>query len=159
MSIEIRRAGLKDLEAVLALGRRFIAGSQYAGMMGVDPDYMRPTIGGLMGNPAVTVFLATRQGEPVGLIAAAIGPNLSGELWCEELAWWVDPASRGGTRAGYRLLRRLITHARQNDCLCLKMTAPYNPELSADLLPGGLVGKLYRREGMVPYEVAYLMRL
>lgn len=85
-----------------------------------------------------------------GFLALALVPNLfSGEVWAEEVAWFVHPDRRGGPIAR-ALWRRAEEWARQAQAVAIKMVAPADEPA---------VGRLYRLQGYVAVETTYRKRL
>lgn len=93
-----------------------------------DADYVTRLLTELMAGKGV-VLVADNDGV-VGMLIASIGPSVWSpkHLLMTELAYWVEPESRGGT-AGYRLLaeykktgERLIKENRICNFLISKMS-------------------------------------
>lgn len=100
----IRDAKVADVDALIAMGHKFLGKSPFAGLTDMVDDDLAWAICNLIDNGVV--FVAEKEGEIVGAIAGQISP-----LWFNrrskvavELAWWVDEDSRNG-RAAIGLLR------------------------------------------------------
>lgn len=71
--------------------------------------------------------------------------EITGQSFCSEVAWWVEPGARAH-RAGPYMLRAACDWAVQRGLKNLKMVAP---------IPSA-VGRFYERMGFQPFETAYL---
>lgn len=147
LAVIIRPATLADRQALAQLGLAFIAQTTYQSLLG------SATVAGLesladgifnlgeMGR----IFLAEDEQGPFGmLVIVAIPSPMTGELFAEEICWWVDPAKRNGT-AGPRMLREAEHWARVMGLRMIKMVAPC----------GTSVGRFYEKRGYKALETAY----
>lgn len=95
--VQIRRAGPADVDAVVSLGLEVIRFDSRFGTVRERPDTVRglraEALGSLLAGPAAWTWLAERDGEPVGLLAAQR----------PESATWITPMVRGAP-AGYLML-------------------------------------------------------
>lgn len=83
--------------------------------------------------------------EIVGAIGAVALPHpLGGDLYADEVMFWVVPAHRGGT-IGPKLLEALEAWARQKSVRVLKCSSPV----------GANLGDHYKRLGFVEVETAF----
>lgn len=126
------------------MGERFLAETTYRsrGVVG-DPVRMAESFALLIAADAGSVLVATSDTELVGMIVMALFENpITAELTATELAWWVEPAHRGG--AGIRLLKRAEAWARGQGARKVQMVAP-TPQ----------VEDLYARLGYGYLEAAY----
>lgn len=108
----IRPAEPSDIDALVAMGARFFAYSEYAKFAPFDEDAARRNIVSMMSEGTMLtgqqslVLVADIDGEIVGGIVGVITAmwfNPAARLACE-LAWWVSEEHRGGT-AAIRLYR------------------------------------------------------
>lgn len=87
--------------------------------------------------------------ELVGMLALIALPHpLTGQIYADEIAWWVDPEHRGGT-LGPKMLRAAEDWATTNGANMVKMVAP----------AGSTVGSFYERIGYRPVESAFIKRI
>jgi GNAT superfamily N-acetyltransferase len=92
------------------------------------------------------MFLAEDEDGPFGMLILVAVPNpLSGEVFAEELCWWVEPHRRGALKAGPALLQHAEAWTRAKGITTLKMVAPANTE----------VGLFYARQGYHAVETAW----
>lgn len=144
----VREATLDDLETLAQFAAEFVALTPYGRFMHTETAMTAAFITAVLEHPQTVVLLADVDGVAAGMIAGLAGANMTGEMWCEELAWWVPPSFRS-SRAGPYLLGSLKVWARQRGCVCLKMIAP----------AGSAVGEFYERCGFVLLETSYVLRL
>lgn len=91
------------------------------------------------------ILVAERLGRIEGMIGLVALPHpIDGSLVAEEIAWWVEPAYRGGT-LGPRLLVAAEGWSRQKCARVLKMVAP----------TGTTVGDFLTHRGYRAVETAY----
>lgn len=84
-----------------------------------------------------------------GFLALVALPHpLTGQLYGDEIAWWVEPEYRRG-RVGPQLLVAAEQWARQMGCQSVKMVAPFK----------STVGAFYERCGYTAVETAYAKQL
>lgn len=94
-------------------------------------------------------FVAEDDGHLVGMIGVVVTPHpLTGERFCDEVVWWVEPEHRS-LRTGPALLHRIESWAVTNDVHLIRMIAPNRSG----------VGDFYERCGYVPVETSYIKRL
>lgn len=85
----------------------------------------------------------------VGMLAIVAIPHpMTGQIYAEEIAWWVEPDYRGGT-LGPKMLRAAEDWATTNGANVIKMVAP----------AGSTVGSFYERIGYTPVETAFIKRI
>lgn len=70
---------------------------------------------------------------------------VTGELFADEITWWVEPEMRGGRRIGPQLMGAAELWATTRGLRSIKMVAP---------IPS-TVGKFYERAGYQAIEVCY----
>ena len=142
----MRPATLADVEAIVAMGHRFLTQSVYRGTLADNPDRVRALATELITVPDGEVIVADEAGALVGMLAlVAYAHHLSGERVAGEVAWWVDAAARG---IGIRLLRAAERWARTRGAIRFELIAP-TPDVEA----------LYARLGYAPVERTYSRRL
>ena len=142
----IRAATLDDVDAIAALGQRFLAQSVYHGRLADNPTRVRALATQLIEAPAGEVFVAAADGALVGMLAlVAYAHHLSGEWVAGEVAWWVDRDHRG---LGLRLLRAAERWARTQGAIRFELIAP-TPDVET----------LYARLGYVPVERTFQREL
>lgn len=91
------------------------------------------------------ILVAELHDQLVGMIAlVALTHPFSGELFGDELVWWVEPTQRG-TGVGPHLLDMAEAWARSKGLAFLKMVAP----------AGSDIGTFYVRMGYRAIETAY----
>lgn len=161
MAVNVRLATVEDTRDVVTMALRFIRETSY------NPTLCRATYETLAvvfqlaldhGACYVAVdehpfLLGHAQDTPgprlVGFIAAvALTHPLTGELFADEIAWWMEPEHRG-SRAAYQMLRALMDWCGQIGVPTLKMIAP----------AGSQIGTFYERMGFTAVETAYQLRL
>ena len=149
-----RRATIDDLDALVALGERFVAYAPYG-------DAVRATAGGIaeglrnvFAAPAGVVFVAERDGEIAGALV-----GLMTAPWCApdtrvatELAWWVDERRRRSP-AAVRLLRAFEAWARDHGAACVVMS---DLVMCDGTTPAG---PLFRRLGYQLVERAHIRQV
>jgi GNAT superfamily N-acetyltransferase len=137
-----RPATAADVDAIVAMGQRFLAQSVYRGHLADNPGQVRTLATSLIASPEGDVLVADDGDGLVGMLAIVAYPHhLSGEWVAGEVAFWVDPAARG---IGLRLLRDAERWARAHGAARLELIAP-TPE----------VERLYARLGYRPVERTY----
>lgn len=138
----IRPATLPDVPRLVALGRRFLAESAYAGRLADNPAQMQAITEQLITQADGTILVATQGGVVVGMIGMLCFPHhLSAERTAGEVFWYVDPDHRG---SGVRLLKAAERWALEQGARKIQLIAPSAP-----------VGHIYARLGYTPIEVAY----
>ena len=146
----VRPATVDAVPRLLEMAVAFIVSRpEYAVVLDWTPEGLESFCGVMATSETTTVLVLELDGLVVGMLAVAMVPNpFGGRSWAEEVAWWLDEASRGGTGA-YRLLGSAKVWARQNGASMLKMVAPW----------GSRIGVFYRRQGFAPLETAWILRL
>jgi GNAT superfamily N-acetyltransferase len=138
----IRKAQPEDLERIVEMAARFVSETDYGKFVKVNPDRLSRTVVDLVTNPNGVVFIAEDAGRAHGMIAAIMYEHpYSGELTSFEIAWWVDPESRG---CGLRLLNEAEDWARSGGAKAMQMVAPTER-----------VGELYKTLGYAPVETSF----
>ena len=134
----IRPALASDLDAIVAMGARFITETPYR-WIALNPAQLRETAGWLLSSPDRVILVSERGGALVGMIGLACYPHpFSGERIAGELFWWVEPEHRGG---GVRLLKAAEVWAKAAGARRLQMVAP-----------SPAVADMYRRLGFAEVE-------
>lgn len=141
----LREATLADVEALVAMGERFLA-SVYAQKIHANADALRTFATALINGESSIIFVAQRGGRVVGMMGllAYVHP-MSNEPTVTEVMWWVDPEQRG---PGLQLFRLGESWAAQRGATVVQMIAP-SPE----------VERFYTRVGYEPVERTYQRRL
>lgn len=138
----IRTALPEDLPRLVEMGTRFVAETPYRDLVRVNPQRLVDTIVNVMSSEDGTVFVSGSDATVTGMIALVIYEHpYSGERTASELAWWVEPESRGD---GVRLLRAAEEWGRERGATRMQMIAPNER-----------VGGLYSRLGYAPIETTY----
>jgi hypothetical protein len=134
----IRRATLKDIPALLEMGRKFADRAQLKDHVGYDPHSMAQTFK-LLINGGHPVFI----GES-GAIGASQTPHPFNHehITAQELFWW----SEG--REGLALLKALEAHCAE-ECDSLQM-------ITLEAVEPERTGRLYERLGYAPLEHSYV---
>lgn len=142
----IRRADLGDAGAIVAMGGRFLDSSTYSGKIKDCPDVRLRLVTGLINATDGVILVADTKDDPghlVGFLALfAYSHPMSGQRFCCEVAWWVEPHARGMT--GVSLLLEGERWAKSQGCEVMQMIAPTRE-----------VEVLYERKGYVPVERHY----
>ena len=145
----IREATSEDREHVITMACRFLADSVYSPLIRIDPARLGELVDTVMRDVGVVFVAEDTHQVLTGFLALLKLPHpMNGDLYAEELAWWVAPEARGGSAAG-RLLRAAEKWARDQGLRVIKMGAPV----------GSPVGAHYVRLGYSPLEVTYTKRL
>jgi len=99
------------------------------------------------------LLVAEHQGEVVGFAAGACSPLMGNDDYIigSELAWWIDPAHRGG-RLGIALLMALEVAAKESGC------AIWNMIYMESCMPK-IIEKMYQKMGYTLKETTYSKRL
>lgn len=143
----IRQATFDDIEAVVELGRNFIAGSQYSALIQPDGDAMFQTVRMLVDHHVVLV-LEVPDGPIVGILGIATYPHLvTGQCCAVECFWWVEPAFRG---RGIAMLRAAEEWARSRGATFIQMVQPHSEER---------LGRVYEHLGYVVTEHQFQKQL
>lgn len=141
----IRRALPEDMDRLIEMGQRFVAETEYAGLIKADPERITETVMRIATNPDGAIFVSG-NGSVTGMIAMLIYEHpFSGERMASEMAWWVEPEARG---SGVKLLRAAEEWARERGAVAVQMVAPTER-----------VGALYSRLGYKAFETSYQRRL
>lgn len=92
-------------------------------------------------------WLVEHRGLAVGMLGAVAGIHpATGQLYAEEVAWYVEPGYRQ-YQLGPRLLERLLDWCRTKNVTMLKMSSPV----------GSDIGTYLERQGFTAVEVAYVL--
>lgn len=138
----MRMATEADVPALVAMGERFIAESEYRAHIGANAAQMSRVLTGLVTSADGCVLVTGPTGAPTGMIGLVLlNHPYSDERIASELFWWVEPERRGD---GLRLLRAAEDWARSHGATRMQMVAPNDR-----------VSRLYERLGYSRVEVAY----
>jgi GNAT superfamily N-acetyltransferase len=152
----LRRANEGDRGGLIELVANFLAATQYGELLeAASWTSVSKLIDQVLAHGAIFVVEvdprdpSLPRGELVAMIAIVLFPHpITGRVYADELAWWVEPKYRRG-RIGPKLLRRAEDWARQNGASMLKMVAPHGTD----------VGRFYEARGFTAVETAYQKRL
>lgn len=134
----IRPATVKDIPALLEMGRKFADKAQLKNHVGYDPHSMVQTFEALITN-GHPLFI----GEHGAIGATQIAHPFNHEhIHAQELFWW----SEG--REGLALLRALEAHCAEH-CHSLAM-------ITLEAIEPERTGRLYERLGYAPLEHSYV---
>lgn len=150
--MRIRLATPEDVPALQRMGLAFVAGTPYAEIFDITEASLERLAAFIFaaGPDVAAILLAEDDAGVFGMLAlAAVPAVLSGQIYADEIVWWVDPSHRGAQRAGPELLRSAQDWAREHGCYMIKMVAP----------SGSTVGTFYERLGFSPLETAFTMVL
>jgi GNAT superfamily N-acetyltransferase len=143
----IRPSTAADTPRLIAMAQRFLATTPYGALLNPDPDWLEALVDAVLENG--TVLVAELDGVLIGMIALSAQPHiLTGEFFCDEVCWWVEPEFRLGS-VGEQLLTAAEDWARTRNLSMLKMVAP----------AGTHVGNFYISRGFFEVETSYLKRL
>jgi GNAT superfamily N-acetyltransferase len=146
-TVTIREATTADAPALVPLAEHFLAVPYARQHLVTTPAAIVALVVFLVEHPRGVVLVAEDAGQLVGFLALAAGfnPLDVAHTFCEELAWWVEPAARHAGQVGARLLDAAEEWARANGQTSLKMVAPHQSR----------VGRYYERRGYTALETAY----
>jgi RimJ/RimL family protein N-acetyltransferase len=142
-AVTFRLAELPDVDALVAMAVRF-QDEVYVRHLFATPETFRTLATSLLQSPNAEIFLACRDDEPVGMLAATlITQPMSGALWGAEICWWMEPTARDG-RTAFKMLRLAEEWARGRGAVMWCMSAP-NPAVCRlyDALHYGYLETLY----------------
>lgn len=140
----IREATPLDVPALVAMGREFLATSDYHALLLDNPDQMAALATQLIAADLGVVLVADHDGTLTGMIGVLVtAHHLSAEPVAMEAFWW---SSTPGD--GVRLLRASEAWARDCGAVAMQMVAPSER-----------VGALYARMGYDLIERGYMRRL
>jgi len=148
--IEVRRAQVEDLPPCLDMTERFHAASPIAKIAPFDKAGMAATLRAMFQNDHSGVWLALRDGQPVGIAGALLYPLYFSPAHnvVQELFWWLDPAARG-CGAGKSLFQSVQNWAKDMGAAAVFMIALDDNRVSK-------TDKFYRRAGFKPLEHTYV---
>lgn len=138
----IRAATPNDLDAIVAMGERFIE-TEYPGAIRFDPERLVSLACSLMAG-AGAVLIAEAADGLVGMMALTTYQHpMNGDTIATEIVWWMEPEARGG-RAALQLFAAGEAWARTQGATKFQMIAPSDK-----------VGRFYERIGFERIEVHY----
>ena len=142
----VRKATSDDIEAVAAMGRRFLQFAPQSRHTPLTDEQVRERSAWLV--ESATVLLACIDGKAVGMLACILVPTwLAPQVtMAHELAWWVDEEARGSS-AAIRLVTAYETWARENDASVFCMS---------DLEVNDRVGRMLTKFGYEKAERTYI---
>jgi GNAT superfamily N-acetyltransferase len=117
----IRLATADDEDAILGMAREFAAFTPYKDLVVATDDELRTVIRWFVDN--ATIFISDDAGKAVGMLFAILSPVWYAPRFkmATEIAWWVAPSHRGGSRA-VRLVREFESWARSNGAVIVNMS-------------------------------------
>lgn len=137
----IRQAELADIPRIVEMGQRF-RNEIYRDLLADNPVQMRAFAERLVSNSDSVILVSEHNARVVGMIGMmGFDHMLSAERIAGEVAWWVDPESRG---EGRRLVLSAEEWAIENGAVKVQMVAP-----------NLRVGNVYRRMGYAQMEIGY----
>jgi hypothetical protein len=140
----IRPADPSDVDAIVGMGLRFLAGTRYAQFLPPNPDAMRALAERLIADPHTTLLVAERDDAIVAMIGFMVYDHpISGERCAGEVFWWSESPG-----AGMRVWKQAETWALDQGAVVLQMIAP-TPE----------VARVYERRGYALVESCYQRRV
>lgn len=145
----IRQALDTDRERILEMARRFMDSTFYGSLMRALPTHLEALF--LIALHQGVIYVWEQEPGEVLAFIALVGPiehPMSGELYGEEIAWWVEPELRGAD-IGRALLAEAETWASAAGICVLKMIAP----------TGSGIGRFYDNLGYTAVETTYMKRL
>ena len=147
----IRNATEADVETIVKMARHFIAFAPHAAVAEYDDEDLANAARACMQHGLLIV--AEQDGEIIGMLLGIISSLWFARrtLWASELAWWVEPAARGGT-AGIRLVTAFQDWAREQGA---KVVAMSSLHLDHDTR----VGNVLERMGFEQSEHTYIKRI
>jgi GNAT superfamily N-acetyltransferase len=148
--INVRAATVDDLPACLDMTARFHAASPISDVAPFDRDGMAVTLREMLVNPRAGIWLAFRDGVPVGLVGALLYPlyfNPAHEV-AQELFWWLNPEARG-SGAGEKLFQIVQNWAKDAGATAVFMIALEDRRVDK-------MDRFYKRAGFQPMERTYM---
>lgn len=147
----IRNATEADVDTIVKMARHFIAFAPHAAVAEYDDEDLANAARACMQHGLLIV--AEQDNEIIGMLLGIVSglwfaPRT---LWASELAWWVEPAARGGT-AGIRLVTAFQDWAREQGA---KVVAMSSLHLDHDTR----VGNVLERMGFEQSEHTYIKRI
>lgn len=143
--MQIRKATLADIPAIVGMGERFYATTHYKDFAPYNPD----SVAGLAEMLIDTgILLLADDNGPVGMVGLCVAPFMfNGNVKAAyEVVWWVNPEHRGGM-AGARLLKAIEPAAREMGCKAIQMVHMANSPPQA--------GQMYARMGYAHTESSW----
>ena len=146
-----RQATHADIDAIVDMGFRFIAHSEYGHLVSPTRDDVARGLDGLIRRGVV--FVAELNGKIIGMLAGMLS-----EVWFSpstkfgvELTWWVNEEHRGG-RAAFVLLKKFEEWCKESGARVAVMS---------ELVLGGeaKVGKILNRLGYRMAECSHIKEL
>jgi GNAT superfamily N-acetyltransferase len=150
VTLTVRHPEYADLGKYTELALKFIAASPVNGVVPIDPNGVADFLVRSMENPAVSLWLAEKDGVMVGICGAFLYPlyfnpqhTIAQELW-----WWLTPEARG-SGAGQALYKTLEDWAQENGAAALFMIALDDDRVEK-------TSKFYARAGFKPMERTFI---
>lgn len=142
----IRLATLSDIPELVAMGEKFISATPYGKLFRATGESLQALAQMLFNFGENAAILIAEDAVGIfGMLAIVASPHpLTGQLYADEVVWWVEETGRA-RRAGPALLDAAEDWARSRKCYMVKMVAP---------IPS-TVGRFYERKGYAAVETAY----
>lgn len=141
----IRPATLDDLPRIVEMAVRFLTETPYGALLPPSPARLAAVAEQLITEVGVILVVEAWPTRLVGMLAIAfVEQPLTGDLYGDELAWWIEPEQRGSALA-HKLLGVAEEWVLRKGGSGLKMVAPH----------GSPIGTLYERKGFTAIETAY----
>lgn len=151
----IRTATINDFPRLTEMAGRFLASSKYGTWLPSTPAMLEALIAVVTEVGTILVAeinhggLEVAPSQMVGMLALAAVPHpMNGELFAEEIAWWVEPEHRDSV-VGPRLHAAGEAWAKGRGITLIRMLSPAGSDL----------GVYYRRHGYTEVETAWMKRL
>jgi GNAT superfamily N-acetyltransferase len=145
----IRPATMADKARILELGAHFLRTAPYNRYLEPDDEALErffDLIIGLGDERGAILVAETDWGGIFGMLAIVAVPHpMTGAVYADEIAWWVEPGNRGDLRGGPRLLKAAEEWSLARGLKMIKMIAPAGTD----------VGAFYERLGYVPIETVW----
>lgn len=141
----IREATDADVPRLIDMSQRFLLQSTYGTLLAPTRAQLEVFVGLI--RQLGTVLVGERLERVEAMLGLYVVPHpIDGQLVCEEAAWWVEPAYRGGS-VGPRLLEAGEAWARRKNAVVLKMAMPTDNPVG-----GFLTRRGYRAAETVYYK-------
>lgn len=147
----IRKALVRDIEELVAMGRRFFEASGYVDVTSFDAESFAATLATLLGGENAALMVVEKAEKLVGMAGAMVYPFYFNHdhRTGQELFWWIDPEHRG---IGARLFDALQAEVKSCGAQSLTMIA-------LETLSPERVGGFYLRRGFRPSDRTFIRSL
>lgn len=146
MTVVIRPATADDVEAIVAMGQRFVQQTSYGKHIPDDPDHLRGVTQQMLRTGVA--FVAERDGQLIGMLLGCVYPHfLTSLCTAAETAWWVEPTARN-LRTAVALMHAFLAWARAQGAVRVQGGSRHR-----------VLDRLYRRLGFHAVETVFEMEL